>query len=254
MLGVLATDDREILRALAGEYRERADSPESIERREAWFTHDAGTGGRPMVLAHCVYRSIFLHLAQEACMSELNQQKIPQTAKVLGILSIIFTSIGLIGALAGFAGVGFWGSMMEWGGELGMPNEFPTQLVQTGLIIGIVSGVANLVANAMGLAGGIGLLKRKPWAIPASNIYAIMIIVLAVASYIVSLSLMGQFTDYMQQFAMDPETQLGVTMFRRVGLTFGGVLGIVGIIFTCAYPVVLLILMNRDSVKSAYHS
>ncbi|MFP4377601.1 MAG: hypothetical protein ACLFP4_11210 [Spirochaetales bacterium] len=29
----------------------------------------------------------------------------------------------------------------------------------------------------------------------------------------------GQFTDYMQQFAMDPETQFGLDMARRFGLT-----------------------------------
>lgn len=187
-------------------------------------------------------------------MSDVHDQKIPQTAKVLGILSIIFASLGVIGALASLAGVGFWGSMTSWAGELGMPDDFPTELFRTGVIIGIVSAVANLVANAMGLAGGIGLLNKKSWAIPASNIYAIMIIVIAVASYIGGLSLTGQITDHMAQFSMDPQAELEVDIARRVALSFGSLFGIIGIVFTCAYPVVLLILLNRDSVQSAYRS
>jgi len=43
--------DREILRRLAVRRREIAENPENKARQDAWYRHDAGTGGRPMVLA-----------------------------------------------------------------------------------------------------------------------------------------------------------------------------------------------------------
>ena len=44
-------NDTEILRQLAGRKAESAADPANVERREAWYKLDAGTGGRPMVLA-----------------------------------------------------------------------------------------------------------------------------------------------------------------------------------------------------------
>ena len=43
--------EREILRRLAARKAEIAADPANLERREAWYRHDAGMGGRPMVLA-----------------------------------------------------------------------------------------------------------------------------------------------------------------------------------------------------------
>ena len=43
--------DRSILRPLADRKAAAADSSVNAERREAWYRHDAGAGGRPMVLA-----------------------------------------------------------------------------------------------------------------------------------------------------------------------------------------------------------
>jgi len=43
--------ERSILRALAARKAELALHPDNIERREAWYAHDAGCDGRPMVLA-----------------------------------------------------------------------------------------------------------------------------------------------------------------------------------------------------------
>jgi hypothetical protein len=47
----IAARDREILRRLAHRKALAAQSPVNGERRAAWFRHDLGTGGRPMVLA-----------------------------------------------------------------------------------------------------------------------------------------------------------------------------------------------------------
>ena len=43
--------DLDILRRLAARKAEIAEDPVNLERKELWYRHDAGTGGRPMVLA-----------------------------------------------------------------------------------------------------------------------------------------------------------------------------------------------------------
>jgi hypothetical protein len=191
-------------------------------------------------------------------MGDVREDGIPKTGKVLGILSIIFTSLGLIGALSSFAGIGIWGTMMSWaselGGEFDPGSAFPMGLLRTGITISIVASITTLIANGMGLAGGIGLLNKKPWSIPASNIYAILIIAVSVASYIVSLSLMDNVMSAMQSLAMDEESRMVLSFSENFGMAFGGVFGLFGVVFSSAYPVVLLVLLNRVSVKSAYRT
>ena len=48
---MLSNADRAILRRLCDAKARAAESPENRERREAWYRHDAGQGGRPMILA-----------------------------------------------------------------------------------------------------------------------------------------------------------------------------------------------------------
>lgn len=48
----LRTDEADILRQLIEEKAEAAGSAVNRERRDAWYRHDAGPGGRPMILAH----------------------------------------------------------------------------------------------------------------------------------------------------------------------------------------------------------
>jgi hypothetical protein len=47
---MIAAQDRDALRRLAGRVREIADLPDMQQRREAWYRHNALEGGRPMVL------------------------------------------------------------------------------------------------------------------------------------------------------------------------------------------------------------
>jgi len=47
----LLQSDIDILRRLAGRKAEIAQDPVNLERKELWYKHDAGTDGRPMVLA-----------------------------------------------------------------------------------------------------------------------------------------------------------------------------------------------------------
>ena len=48
----LRMEEVDILRRLAEEKAEAAGSSANRERRDAWYCHDAGPGGRPMILAH----------------------------------------------------------------------------------------------------------------------------------------------------------------------------------------------------------
>ena len=47
----VSIDDRIVLRALASRLADAAISNENIERKNAWYLHDEGSAGRPMVLA-----------------------------------------------------------------------------------------------------------------------------------------------------------------------------------------------------------
>lgn len=66
---MVSAADREILRRAAEEKMAVAADPVNRERRDAWLAHDAGTGGRPMILAE--WGSIDDPLKPGDCSSQL---------------------------------------------------------------------------------------------------------------------------------------------------------------------------------------
>jgi hypothetical protein len=183
----------------------------------------------------------------------MSDSPVPASARVIGILAIIFSSLGLISALTNIGGMVVWRSFAGFGMAMSdIPPEFPTRLFGGALFLGIVGAVGGLAGSSLGLAGGIALLRRRPRAIPLMNIYAIVTIVLSVGTYIGSFAVARQIAG-----AISTLPEVGMTpgigeAIRDLAVGLGGVFGFLGVVFGSAFPVIVLIMLNRDVVREAY--
>jgi len=82
-----------------------------------------------------------------------------QHVKILGILHIVFGSLGILGALAVLA---IFGGLSAFVNMSDHPGDFPAAPIM--VMIGIFVFVLVLVISVPGFVIGIGLVQFRPWA------------------------------------------------------------------------------------------
>ena len=143
----------------------------------------------------------------------------------MGILMIIFGSLGLLGALVGLAtgGMGF--------GSQGLPKGIAEKIAS-------LSKITNLVGLAFAAAQlyvGIALVRYKHKAPSMAAIYAIAALVWAVVSVVLTQQMM------MPLFEDAPAAMRSAA---KMGMVIGALIGMV-------WPTLILILTSRPSAKAA---
>ncbi len=177
---------------------------------------------------------------------------VSKTGRVMGILTIIFASLALLGGLIGLAGAGMANAIVNMGdaysgmGARQMESFFSTSMTVSSIATALQAGTA-----ALGLAAGIGLVSGRRWSIVAANIYAVGTIVLAVGGYFVSLAIANQAVDTMMA-EMGNAGPSFEAFGRQVVGAVGGAFGLIGVVIASAYPIVLMALINRKSVRDGY--
>lgn len=174
----------------------------------------------------------------------------PKAGTALGVLNIIFCGFGLLGGIFGIIAFtlvrGVFGIAMAYEPELQMVMSTMNAFFTIILVITIVQ----FLINGAGLTAGIGLLGSKRWSILLSNIYAIATIVLLLANFFILRQLMDQiFTNPMIMSEMSGQDLMAFQTIRRLVPALAGTFSL---ILGSAYPVILLVLLNRKKVKDYY--
>lgn len=156
---------------------------------------------------------------------------LPSWPKVVGIISIVWGSVGIVCSGCGLLTPVFIPALMKAVGQE-MPKEAMPQGMQMLLMIpGLLLAVFLIVA-------GVATLNRKPSGFPMHLGYALVAIPLALLNVYFSWKQQGEMAQWA---AMNPEHPFaqqannpGQRMMQVVGLIFGAVIGL-------AYPVFCLI-------------
>jgi len=182
-------------------------------------------------------------------VSELPPELTPEVPtslpKVFGIIHICYAALGGIVSLMGVAGMFFFQFLAQKGGE-----EFKEIRPIANAYDGMTSYVfvdagVKVVLAVMLLVSGIGLLKRRAWAIKLSNFWSVSRLVVAVGMMIWGLAVMSDFQDQVTAGQNAQQQQ-----FQRMGQNVGNVFGI---IVVCIYPIVSLVFLSKKRVKDAMH-
>jgi hypothetical protein len=102
-------------------------------------------------------------------------RKRPGWITVLGVLSIVFASLGLLGVVQNLA-LGAWMQQRQLP-RRGRGPQFMEELQEAAERYRYVSAVTGTILGGLGLAGGIGMLKVRPWGRSLSLAYAVASIV-----------------------------------------------------------------------------
>jgi hypothetical protein len=161
--------------------------------------------------------------------------------KVMGVLSIVFGSLMLMG--------GLFGSCTALLGQ-------KTEMMESMATIYTVTGVQNLVMalmSALLLAIGIGQLRYRQWARIWSVRWALAALVAVLAIVVLSFAVIGPLYQEMMTSISKHSAEGGPPMNfgSGFGAMMGGTFGVISIIFLSPYPILMLIFFSRPHVKLA---
>ena len=156
----------------------------------------------------------------------------PRVINTLGILNLVFAGLGLLGGVMTYA--------MYFGGLKIAPGPDPLREAMLGshayMSFLRASMVAGVIASVTLGASGIGLRRMKAWGRKLALAYAVYAVVAAVAGIVMMLRYVAPAFAKLH----GPAAQGGM-----IGGMMGGLIAI-------AYPIVLLIFMNKRDVRDAF--
>ena len=170
----------------------------------------------------------------------------PPAVKVFGILHLVFAGLGLIGA--------GWGLFVALVGnpflKFSPAGQMDAQIAMQTKIspMTITSGILSLLVAIPMIIAGVQLLKKRRNGLKWSNTYAwsslgakLINLVLAVT---IMIPAMQEMTQGMLASSKAPAAVSGMMSgFMAVG-TIGGV------VISCVYPILALVLLNRPATKA----
>lgn len=161
----------------------------------------------------------------------------------IGIISIVFGAFGVLQSLWGVLSPLLWRLLVSLAPqEQGMPFMQMTQKWQTWTVI---SSLVAMVLAVLLLAVGVGLIKRRAWAISAGRAWAMLKIPWVVVGALFGCMIARESFDAIEQqdpAAMSAMPGVFSDLMVILSLAFGVVWG-------CAFPVFLLIWFSRRRVK-----
>jgi|688.fasta_scaffold12282_12 hypothetical protein len=180
---------------------------------------------------------------QTAQYADLGQ---PQTVKVFGIMHVILAVYGfgtlVLGVITTFVGNPVYNFMPKTP-ELTKQMAMEAQMQDQMRVVTVLGLVMALVLSILILIAGIKLLQKRRGGLVWSNRYAWA----SLAGKAIALVLTFLYTiPAMREMAVDPALPAAAQSIMRTSMVVGAVLGVVG---TCIYPILSLILLNRPKTK-----
>ena len=177
----------------------------------------------------------------------------PKRVKVFGVMHIVFGGLGFGQVLGNLAMTPFQKQIMSFS-SMGSPDEvMEAQLVMMEKLKPFtwISIVITLILASLIMRAGLRLVKKKPGALPASNLYAWCSIG-AKAILLILFFVMVQ-PIYNEMFeSMFDDTTPGADealLVMRIATSVGGILGP---LVTMVYPILALTMLNKKIVKDYF--
>ncbi|MES2921274.1 MAG: hypothetical protein V4819_07000 [Verrucomicrobiota bacterium] len=175
----------------------------------------------------------------------------PPAVKVFGILHLVFAGIGLIGAVWGLVIAAVGNPFLKFtpaGPELDAQIALQEKINPMTLTSGILS---LLVAVPM-IVAGIQLLRKRKNGLKWSNTYAWSSLGAKLINLVLAVTIMIPAMQEMTQGILAQSKAPSAVSGIMSGFMAAGT--ILGIVITCVYPILTLVLLNRPATKTWFAS
>lgn len=188
--------------------------------------------------------------SQQYGVSSVPPRKASGGVIALGVISIIYSisfrlccGVGsLLSSLFATAFAGFLATLPE----MDKTQMMPLEMMSTGPMraYSIINGFVLLILGIMLLAGGIGLLKLRPWGRNLSLGVAAAEIVWVLISFAINVFFVYPLMAEMMGEELPQEPQMIMNV----------VSGIFSALMSLVYPIVLLVMLNIKSIKEQFET
>lgn len=178
----------------------------------------------------------------------------PAQIRVLGILHLIIACLGALMMIFSLVMQGMTRTIMEnqqkAGGELQeLQSKMTLEMTEATKSLTYFQHGATLILTVLLVVAGLGLLKWKRRGLKWSNAYAwtsiLFKIGIIVLMFVTVLPRMNSFFDQLQTSMKADKTMISVMKGTMIGSM------VISPLLYCIYPVIVLVLLNRKSVREA---
>lgn len=179
----------------------------------------------------------------------------PPAVKVLAILHLVFAGIGLLGAVWGLF-IAFFGNpffkLMATDPHMSRQLEAQVQMQQKIAPMSIATGILSILVAVPMIIAGVRMLKKRRDGLKWSNIYAFSSLGAKSVNFILALTILVPAMSDMTEGMMHGARVPGGAKNMMSGFMAGGALG--GVLISCVYPILTLVLLNRPACKAWFNS
>lgn len=173
----------------------------------------------------------------------------PPVVKVFGIIHLVFAGIGVVTALFGLATALLGNPFLKLAGdspEMRAHLESQIAMQERMMPATIATSILSFLVAIPMVVAGIKLLRKRRDCLKWSNIYAISPLGAKAVNLVLGiLVITPAMNEGMREMIKGP----GGEQAAQMASGFTAVGGILAVLFTCVYPVLSLILLNRPPVK-----
>jgi len=171
-----------------------------------------------------------------------------KVAKVFGIIHIIYASLGMLNALVAVVGMAALKLLInQFGGKAKELDQI--MKAYEGMMSYAYADMAlKLVLGVVLISAGIGLLKKKKWALKVSLAWAVVRMVAAVAMIFI----MDAPTKVFQEKMSEVGGAAGGAQMEKFQRIASGVGNLLGLVIICVYPILCLIFLSKKSTQQGF--
>ena len=169
----------------------------------------------------------------------LNQGVQSSWPTVVGILSVVFGSMGTLAGFCGGLGSLFMGTMMSTFAKGNAQTQSMVDGMKAIMPYQLISCALTFIPGVILLISGIGTLRRRRWARRVSMLWVVVRLVLGGIGVFVGL----RTQQVMQQHMGSMPSPSWASIFQ------GPAGMVIGLVWVSAYPIFILIWFNRAAIK-----
>jgi hypothetical protein len=166
--------------------------------------------------------------------------------RTFGILSIVFSSLVLVGSLFGLLGLIVPVAIKHAPPSRPEDAQAMAMLSSMYLCMGVISAILTVMSSSL-LALGIGQLRYRKWAAVWSPRWAIVALGALIVMAILMTTMMRSTFGGIGSMAQTPNPQAA----RDVGSMIGIVYATMMVLFYSPYPILMLVYFSRERVRAA---